>query len=246
MGWRYSRRCQAYLLHDLNVILMLLGLVIVGVSIIICMEPEVQAIFHMAEISYVTYVLAIVLICVGSATVTTAILGLCGTYRESACMIGAYCTCLALVMCVEVAVDVLCMIYREEVEEKLVLALKTFIDDWFTKPTDLESEVQKIVNREVLQSFFECCGRRGRADYGEAALPLSCCPPPTDVCDATAYSVGCYEMATKVVSSGLQGFIGVILAIASCKVICVLLALLFYFTVVRRNSGSEYVVVPQK
>ncbi|KAL5110244.1 Tetraspanin-33 [Taenia crassiceps] len=210
------------------------------------MEPEVQAIFDVAEIGYVTYILTIVLICIGSATVAVAVCGFCGTYRESACLISTYCTCLAVVACLEIAVGVLAILCQEEAEEKVTRAIKSFIDDWFTKSTDPGSEAQKIVNREVFQSFLRCCGRRGPADYGEASLPLSCCPPPTDVCDATAYSVGCYERSTIAANSGLRGFTGVVLAIASCKVIALLLSLVFYFTVIQHKSGSEYVVVPQK
>ncbi|CDS42926.1 tetraspanin [Echinococcus multilocularis] len=246
MGWRRSRKCQVYLLFNLNFILMLIGLAIVGISVISCMEPEVQTVFDVAGVAYVTHILTIVLISVGSATIAVAIFGFCGIYRESACLISIYCTCLALVICVEVAVGVLSILYHQEAEEKVVRALKTVIDDWFTKSSDPGFEAQKIVNREVFQSFLECCGGRGRADYGDVSLPLSCCPSPTDVCDVTAYSVGCYERTTTVVNSGLQGFTGVVLAIASCEMISLLLSLLFFFTVVRRNSGSEYVAVPQR
>lgn len=95
--------------------LQLTGLAIVGISIISYMEPEVQAVFDVAEINYVIHILTIVLICVGSATVAAAIFGFCGTYRESACLIGTHCTCLAVIVCLEVTVGVLGVMYQEEV-----------------------------------------------------------------------------------------------------------------------------------
>ena len=93
----------------------LIGLAILGVTTFSYMESEIQATFNGAEIIYEAHILMYVLICIGSVTVIVAILGCSGAYHESTWMIGTYCTCVAVIICVEVAMGVLGILYQQEV-----------------------------------------------------------------------------------------------------------------------------------
>lgn len=85
------------------------------------MEPEVQSIFLSAGILYEMQILLIVLICVGASTVILAILGCCAVYHESSCLLGIYSTCIGIVLCIEVAIGVLSILYQNEVRSILLL-----------------------------------------------------------------------------------------------------------------------------
>ncbi|KAM7536938.1 hypothetical protein Aperf_G00000063029 [Anoplocephala perfoliata] len=246
MGGFCFRSCQIYLLIILNVLLILVGLGILGLSTFSYMEPEAQSVFYSASILYETHILLIVLICIGAATVILAILGCCGVYHESSCMLGIYSSCIAIVISIEIAIGVLSILYQNEIEDKLIQALEGLIDNWMRRSTDLSSEAQKIVARDFFQSTFECCGAKGREDYLESSLPSSCCPAPVLVCDVTAYSVGCHAKATEAIQTVFRVFTAIILAVASYEMIALLLLLILYFTVIRRSSGSSYVSVPQE
>lgn len=144
--------------------LQLVGLGILGLSTFSYMEPEVQSVFYSAGILHEMQISLVVLICIGAVTVILAILGCCGVYYESSCLLGIYSSCIAIVISIEVAIGVLSILYKDEVnwnsgvksvfqvEDKLIRALKGLIDKWMRRSTDLSSEAQNIVARDFFQS----------------------------------------------------------------------------------------------
>ncbi|KAM7537753.1 hypothetical protein Aperf_G00000063018 [Anoplocephala perfoliata] len=237
----YYLRC---FLMIFNISLILVGLGVLGSSIFLYMEPEILSVFYSADILYEMRVLLVVLICIGAVTVILAILGCLGTYYEYQCLLGFYSTCIAIIICIEVDIGVLSILYRSEFEDKLIKALEGLIDNWMNRSTDLSSEAQKIVARDFFQSTFECCGAKGREDYLESSLPSSCCPAPVLVCDVTAYPVGCHAKATEAIQTVFRVFTAIILAVASYEIIGLLLLLIFYFVAIRQFPCTSYASVP--
>ncbi|VDL57438.1 unnamed protein product [Hymenolepis diminuta] len=194
MGKFCFRDCQIYLLIVLNVLLVLTGLGLLGLSIFSYMEPEIQSVFLSAGILYEMHILLIVLMCISTTTVIVAIIGCCAVYHESPCLLSIYSICIAIVTCIEVAISVLSILYQSEVrvygfyiEDKLIQALKEVIQKWISTSTDLGTVAQNIVIRDIFQSTFECCGGKGHEEYRDAVLPNSCCPETVSgVCDSTS------------------------------------------------------------
>ncbi|VUZ49318.1 unnamed protein product [Hymenolepis diminuta] len=248
MGKFCFRDCQIYLLIVLNVLLVLTGLGLLGLSIFSYMEPEIQSVFLSAGILYEMHILLIVLMCISTTTVIVAIIGCCAVYHESPCLLSIYSICIAIVTCIEVAISVLSILYQSEIEDKLIQALKEVIQKWISTSTDLGTVAQNIVIRDIFQSTFECCGGKGHEEYRDAVLPNSCCPETVSgVCDSTsAFTVGCYDKASEAIRTGFRVFTAIILAVASYEMIGLILILIFYFTVVRHYSGSSYVSVAQE
>nr|CDS30115.1 tetraspanin [Hymenolepis microstoma] len=248
MGGSCIRDCQIYVLYVLNGLLVLIGLTLLGLSIFAYMEPGIQSVFLSAGILHELQILLIVLICTGVITVIVAILGCCGVYHESPGLLGIYSICIAIVICVEVAIGVLSFLYQSEIEEKLTQALKEVIRKWMSTSKDLDTEAQNIVTRDVFQSTFECCGEKNYEEYRNTVLPTSCCPETVSgVCDSTAaFTVGCYDKASEAIRIGLRVFTANILAMASYEMVGLIFILIFYFTVIRHYSGSSYVSVARE
>ncbi|VDO16058.1 unnamed protein product [Rodentolepis nana] len=248
MGGSCIRDCQIYILLIINVLLVIIGLGLLGLSIFAYMEPGVQSVFLSAEILYELHILLIVLICIGVITVIVAILGCCAVYHESPGLLGTYSICIALVICIEVAIGVLSFLYQSEIEKRLTQALKEVIRKWMSTSEDPDTVAQNIVTRDVFQSTFECCGEKNHEEYRNTVLPTSCCPENVSgVCDSTAaFTVGCYDKASEATRIGLRVFTANILAVASYEMIGLIFILIFYFTVIRHYSGSSYVSVARE
>lgn len=134
----------------------------------------------------------IVFIVLGLAIFLIAFFGCCGAMIESECMILTCSVLLFLLLVIQIAVGVVVLINKYEVQrffERIISQL------WRDRENNLKFW-------DVVQQLFHCCGVYLPSDWGILNAPKSCCAPGVKECFSliNAYSTGC--------SSQIRNFLG--------------------------------------
>ncbi|OQR70241.1 CD63 antigen-like [Tropilaelaps mercedesae] len=116
----------------------------------------------------------IFLIVVGVAVFLVAFLGCCGASQESYCMLTMFSTLLCLLLCAEITVGVLALVYRNKAKEITEQQLSESLKDYY-KPGEVNPAKEAW---DFVQTQLECCGVHSVKDYQSASPPQSCGPQP--------------------------------------------------------------------
>lgn len=184
--------CAKSILISFNLILWLAGgtLLILGTWIFV--DPAKINLFH-----YVTsetldrnfgFYLAYLLLSLGGVTFLVGLFGCCGAVRESRCLLVTFFVLLFLLMCIELGIAVIALIYKEHFVSGLQNRLTDQLIQNYGHKNSNEKYISFSNSVDFAQYKFKCCGINGDEDYlaskwrndsqattEKRQVPLSCC-----------------------------------------------------------------------
>ncbi|EDO34309.1 predicted protein [Nematostella vectensis] len=175
-----------------------------------------------------TIVPAGIIVGVGCLVLVTALVGICGTCRESKCCLSIFFILLLVVFSLEITAGVLGAIYKNQAKDEVKNGLTDAIDHYSKE----EQGFQKAVDK--LQENLDCCGSTGPNDWVNSTfwkekhhLPKSCCTHDSDVCfpyDKFHNTKGCYTTLLDKFNKNLSYIIGIGIGFAVLQLIGMLSA----------------------
>jgi len=203
---------------------------------------------------------AFILIALGSFIFIISFLGYCGSIKESRVLLTAYGIFLIIIFVLQVALIILCTIYKSHADHHSKGFLKSTLNMYYTIG---DNKNAVTLSWDMIMAHMSCCGVDGYEDFRTAKLfvqkssaeglgrqvPESCCTltgalhhlqPEDPSCiisptDANSYiSSGCYNKFTTTVNNEIDIVIGVVVLIAATQ----LLAIIFSFCLCR-SVGQE-------
>ncbi|KER21954.1 hypothetical protein T265_09851 [Opisthorchis viverrini] len=159
--------CIRFLMIIFNIVFTVIGLVLLGAGLY----------FHFSSFgfrgmenhNFLAYTF-ILIITVGALSVVLGILGCCGSYHYSRCLLGFYFALLLIIFAAEIAVGVAGFVYRDQAQQLVHLTLKAGVED-------IKLHRGEIRWMDTIQIMFQCCGYDNQLDYGILHyVPNTCCP----------------------------------------------------------------------
>ncbi|XP_073983916.1 CD63 antigen-like [Rhodnius prolixus] len=204
-----------FVLFIFNLACALLGLVILGVSVVAHVHGKTFKTLLEGEITTTS----IVMIVLGASVFIIAFFGCCGAIRDDSCMLTTYGVILSAILLVQVAIGILAFVYRGKFASNFEKEIEKTFDD-YKNPEDMATinEIQKAV---------ECCGLNGPDFWSSSKLPPSCCglSDLTATCDRNhTFIDGCEPKIKTLIKQSFK-LLGIIaLSIAGIELICVIFA----------------------
>lgn len=204
--------CTAkFALFVFNLICAVLGLIIIGFSVITNIHGKPFKDMLSGQITLVT----IILIVIGVLVFLIAFLGCCGAVKENHCMLTTYAVILSTLLVVQFAIGITAFVYRNKIEGSLnSMISQTFEND---KAEDIVDEIQMDLH---------CCGLTGPQWWAIINLRPSCCGRTKDKsCTIiNAYPDGCQDKIIDLIKSSLKLLGAIAIGISVIELICVIFA----------------------
>jgi len=198
---------------------------------------------------------AYILIAVGAFIFIISFLGYCGSIKESRVLLTAYGIFLIIIFALQIALILLCTLYKSQADHHSKGFLKTTLSKHYTTG---DSKNAVTLSWDLIMAQMSCCGVDGYEDFRTAKLfveksgaeglgrqvPESCCvltgdplllQPLDPSCiisptEANTYlSSGCYNKFSQMVTDNLNMVIGVVVVMATTQ----MLAIIFSFCLCR-------------
>ncbi|CAH8524025.1 unnamed protein product [Dicrocoelium dendriticum] len=173
---------------------------------------------------------------IGALSVILGILGCCGSYHYSRCLLGFYFTLLLIIFAAEIAVGAAGFVYRDEVRALVHETLKEGVED-------LKKANNEVRWMDTVHIMFQCCGYNGHLDYG-LRTPASCCAhqecSPLDL--LRPYLPGCKVRMDNIMHNYFIVCVAVI-SIAFVELIGLIFAMTLCCAVSGRETGGYYQAV---
>lgn len=238
----------------INTIFIIIGLVIAAFGIIVAsgnnilggyIEPAFKNSGGSSSVaSFLTY-FGIAASLLGGVILIIAFIGACGACCRSSCLLFVYVAILGVILLVEIAITVVCIVKWDWVTSQLKGTLqKTLYDSYAgAKATDSVSVAWNYVF-----VTFQCCGIYNSTDLSSAKkwnttekVPATCCkvngtfPEQSDPLDPTCttkpntgnsyYHKGCYDKILGIFLQYNDYIIGIAAAIAALQIITLIAAI---------------------
>ncbi|KAK6626832.1 hypothetical protein RUM43_003344 [Polyplax serrata] len=180
------------ILISFNLILWLAGGTLIVLGTWIFVDPSKIYLFHFVTSDDLTtdfgYYLAYILIALGGFVLISGLFGCCGAVRENRCLLVAYFIFLFLLMCIELAVAIITLIYKDH----FLMGLENRLANGLVHHYGYKNSNEKFLSFSEAVDFaqykFKCCGIKSDDDYvnsnwrNESFLsverrnvPLTCC-----------------------------------------------------------------------
>ncbi|XP_015787860.1 CD151 antigen [Tetranychus urticae] len=248
--------CVKYIVLIYNFIFWLLGVAILGFSILLYAESHNYVNFEDTQGLFDTPFFLIIIL--GAVMTLVGFLGCCGAIRESTCLLGTY-----ILLCITMGVACGAAVwwsneYRTDVSEKVQTSLQKMIRENYrgnlTRPT-----TEVVIDR--LQKDMQCCGARNLTDWSVSrynqgnrpkleigigkdrssiafSVPASCCRVGAPDCEVARKGITMDNLESKKFSINNEGclhkldaFVGdkwtYLILIGMTLIGCQILALLF-------------------
>ncbi|KAL3842440.1 hypothetical protein ACJMK2_020456 [Sinanodonta woodiana] len=245
--------CSRYLLIVFNFLFWICGGVCIGIGLWAVLDPDIES--YLRQLANINIpldsimVAAYILIAVGSFMFFVGFCGCCGAIRESACMLGVYIACMAVVICGELSAGIYVAVEKGNLEGLLRKQLLGEVKN-YTKLSN-----RTTISLDFLQARFECCGADSFKDYlsnpyfynstKNISVPDSCCrdkgtkvTPPEPI-NSTACQIearlqlnntielrtkGCFPILTNWLDANSAILIGVVVGIAVIEILGLIFA----------------------
>ncbi|XP_050422968.1 tetraspanin-3-like isoform X4 [Adelges cooleyi] len=136
------------------------------------------------------------LIVVGLFLLTIAVIGVCGVFNDSRCLLSIFSTLLAVVVVAMFVLSGTAYVKRKEIEEYGLKVMNQSMPKYNQTGEDFWTTAW-----DYMQKDRECCGTNKPEDWivtGSKQLPLSCCyvfrNGPNSCVPYDAYATGCFEV----------------------------------------------------
>ncbi|CAL8071576.1 unnamed protein product [Calicophoron daubneyi] len=157
--------CVRILMIVFNIVFTIIGIVILGAGLYFYFSTfGLQGLDQYNILAY-TFIGMII---IGSTSLILGILGCCGSYHYSRCLLGFYFALLLIIFALEVAIGVAGFVRREDVRKSVREMLEQGVKD---RAAANPNELRWM---DTIQIMFQCCGYNGQIDYG-LSPPSSCC-----------------------------------------------------------------------
>ncbi|KAF6772502.1 hypothetical protein AHF37_08219 [Paragonimus kellicotti] len=178
----------------------------------------------------------VVIAVIGALSVVLGILGCCGSYHYSRCLLGFYFALLLLIFAAEIAIGVAFFVYRDQVRSVIHETLKQGTEDRKQSGDDLRW-------MDTIQFMFSCCGYNGQLDYG-TRIPATCCKDQN--CNIANMIIpsfpGCKHQVDNIMHNYFVLCIAVV-SIAFVELIGLIFAMTLFCAVRGRDSRLYYEAV---
>lgn len=171
----------------------------------------------------------ILLIVVGAFVMLMGFLGCFGSITENYCLLATFVGFLAIILTVELSAGIIGFVYKNDVQEAAVKALKRATENYSGEPG-----ARKILDK--LQQIMTCCGANGPNDYnltaagnhtenycGVTAGAVKSCHKKSD-CGGELFKDGCMVKIVKLFKGNLAVIGGAAFGIAFIQLIGILFA----------------------
>ncbi|XP_055616423.1 tetraspanin-2 [Toxorhynchites rutilus septentrionalis] len=146
-----------YLVILMNLLFWIIGLAIISLAIWMLTDPTFLISMTQNEKNY--FIGLYIFLVVGGLMLTIALLGCCGAYKESQCMLFSFFSCLLIVLVAEVAAGAWSYHNSEKLETFVRAAVKEAVQDEYSVVASRTTALDSI------QKYFHCCGAEGPNDW---------------------------------------------------------------------------------
>ncbi len=201
----FGARLTKIILYIFNGFFLFCGLVIIGTSIYILSNPDLEhfldVVNHEENNDFILAAI-ITMIMVGILVIATAILGLIGTWKNSRCMLIMYCMLMGCIVLAQVGAGVMAVYFRVNLSQEVRHTMRIQAHQEVTADPH-DDTITRIWYS--IQYLLDCCGGKGPIDYQGShfqndtrdIVPETCCrlsnddsmnPEPEDysTCNAEA------------------------------------------------------------
>jgi len=167
-----GNKCVKYLFPSFNFLFFVAGGVVLGVSLWIRFDPEIQRRIagqqtfqnlnvQINQLFIVFYFTA----AIGAVMCVLGFLGCCGACCEQICLVGTFFTLVLILVLLEIAGIVYMIVSRSTFETTVTNVFKQqFVDGYWGNP-----EIRNQM--DIIQNTFQCCGAYSCRDYPPNGLP---------------------------------------------------------------------------
>ncbi|XP_008313541.1 tetraspanin-9 isoform X1 [Cynoglossus semilaevis] len=219
-------KCVKYLLFFFNLLFWISGCIILGVSIYLKVHKEGNEIFN-ESIPGID-----LLIAVGVIIMVLGFLGCCGAIKENRCMLLLFFISLLIIFILLLAAGILGAVGESKVKDWVKEKLEKFTP-LSKQPPEIREDLEK------LQRELKCCGLiNGPSDWEK--IPDSCrCNGTTTECKSSAiYQEPCATKVISLMEKHMEVVLGIAFAIAALLVFGMIMAMILYCQIGRKDSGA--------
>ncbi|CAH8539380.1 unnamed protein product [Schistosoma guineensis] len=222
--------CVRVLMIVFNILFTIIGMIVLSAALYFYFSTFGVRGTDQHNILAYTY---IVLAAIGALSFVLGILGCCGSYHYSRCLLGFYFALLLVIFAIEIAIGVAGFVHREQARAIIHETLKEGVEDW----KNSNNEVRWM---DAIHVMFQCCGYNGPTDYGIAKVP-SCCLNDQCAMDFAllSFQTGCKERIDNIMHNFLIICISVI-TIALIELIGLIFAMTLCCAVNGRDPNAYY------
>nr|CAH8853754.1 unnamed protein product [Trichobilharzia regenti] len=222
--------CVRVLMIVFNILFTIVGMVVLAAALYFYFSTfGVRGVQQHNILGYTYIVIAVI----GALSFILGILGCCGSYHYSRCLLGIYFSLLLVIFAIEIAIGVAGFVHRDQARQIIHETLKEGVEDW----KNSDSEVRWM---DTIHVMFQCCGYNGPMDYGVTRVP-SCCLNDDCALDLAllSFKTGCKERIDNIMHNFLIICISVIL-VALIELIGLIFAMTLCCAVNGRDPNAYY------
>jgi len=175
MVYGCGNKCVKYLVFLFNFLVFVIGIVILALALSVRFSNDVQTYFQNIlnnNDAGVTlnqmYIALYVLAAIGGLLLLTGFLGCCGAWCENTCLLSLFFSIILILFVAELACGIAILVNKNQFKDNVFKA----IGDQMSKYASLDKDAKDAIDN--MQNKFQCCGCKGRSDYGSQTPPGSC------------------------------------------------------------------------
>nr|XP_020641733.1 tetraspanin-8 isoform X2 [Pogona vitticeps] len=222
--------CIKYSIFVFNVVFLISGCVILGMSIWMRVSKPAQVEFNIDRSLFAVIEL---LIAVGCIIMVLGFLGCCGAVQESECMLLLFFIGLLAILLLQIVAGILGALFKPQIEETLD---KTFAENAakLSGSAQMDREFQAIFRKFEIN--HKCCGLvKGQADWGPNE-GCTCAPEDQDTsfCEKSIYVQFCRDILVKFFKENMVIVMGLAFGLAFLEALGMVFSMILYCQIQRR------------
>jgi len=178
MVYGCGNKCVKYLVFLFNFLVFVIGIAILGLSLSIRFNNDVQKYFQGllsnadsgVDLNQM-YIPLYVLMAIGSLLILTGFLGCCGAWCENTCLLSLFFSIILILFVAELACGIALLVNQDAFKIKIFDGVKKQMAKY---PSGLKEEEVKSI--DGMQQALKCCGCYNRSDFVLSTPPKSCYP----------------------------------------------------------------------